>query len=172
MVSPPGSPQPRRDDGARVLTAVVVTLGVGGVAGGTVTWLLRLLDRVTGVRPDAGTAAAFLTTMTFLGALLPGAVATALERRRTARVLLVAGGVAAGLLVGRLGLDRLAAASAPATVVVVVLVAALAGVVAGAVWATALFTRSAVGPGGTGLTGPRLPVGDDLGPTPRGGGSR
>lgn len=168
---------PRHVVGARVLTAVVVTLEVGGVAGGTVAWLLRLLARATGSAPDAGTAVTFLTTMTFFGALLPGAVATALQRRRTARGLLVAGGVAvAGLLVGRLvgllGLDRLATASAPAAGVLVVLVVALAGVVAGAVWATAWLTRSAVGPGGSGLAGPRRPAGVDRRATPGGGGSR
>ncbi|MCK6212263.1 hypothetical protein KZX45_17105 [Georgenia sp. EYE_87] len=141
--------------GARVLAAVVITLGVGGVAAGTVTWLLRVLDRATGSTPDAGTAGTFLTTMTFLVALLPGTLAAAVERRRSSRVLLSAGGLTvAGLLVARVW-DRPAAESAAALGIVVVTVV-LIGVVAGAVWAAAWLTRSAVGPGGSGLAGPRV----------------
>jgi hypothetical protein len=155
--SPVPPPPPRRDDGARVLTAVVVTLGVGGVAGGTVAWLLRFLALAAGTRPDAGTTGMFLTVMTFVVALLPGAVATALERRRTGRLLLAAGGIAVVvLLAARLDRELPSAASLPAVGVTVLLVAALLAVVVGAVWATAWLTRSAVGPGGSGLAGPTL----------------
>jgi drug/metabolite transporter superfamily protein YnfA len=170
-MSPSSLPLRGRTSGARALAAVVVTLGVGGVAGGTVAWLLRLLARATGGGPDAGTTEMFLTTMSFLVALLPGALATALERRRGGRVLLAAGGVAvAGFLVARLAPDRLAAASVPAIGVVVVLGAALTGVVTGAVLATAWLTRSAVGPGGSGLAGPPHASRDGREPTRGGGG--
>jgi hypothetical protein len=147
-------------------------MGVGGVAGGTVTWLLRVLDRVAGDRPDGGTTGLFLTTVTFLLALFPGALATALGRRHGARVLLAAGGLAVvTVLVARLGWDRLTGAPAPAVGAALALTAAMAAVVAGAAWATAWLTRSAVGPGGSGLAGPRPPSRGSQGPTLGGGGS-
>ncbi|GAA4288816.1 hypothetical protein [Georgenia daeguensis] len=156
-MSPSSLPRRGRTTGARVLTAVVVTLGIGGTAGGAVAWLLRLLAVATGSRPDAGTAETFLVTMTFLVALLPGALATALERRRSARVLLVAGGVAVlGLLLAPIWV-QLGGASGPGVGALVVSTVVLAGVVAGAVWATAWLIRAAVGPGGSGLAGPPPP---------------
>jgi len=132
-------------DGARVLAAVVVTLGVGGVAGGVSVWLLRLAALAAGERPDAGTTGMFLAVVTFVACLLPGAVATALGRRRTGRALLAAGS-AGVVIVGAVAQhgDRLAALSPAALGVTVVLYGGLLAVVAGAAVATAWLTAASV----------------------------
>ncbi|WP_418605254.1 hypothetical protein [Georgenia sp. SUBG003] len=82
--------------GARILAAVVVALGVGGVAGGVSVWLLRFIALASGDRPDAGTTGTFFGVVAYVIVLLPGAVAVALGRRRTGRVLLAAGCVVRG----------------------------------------------------------------------------
>jgi hypothetical protein len=134
-------------DGARVLAAVVVTLGVGGVAGGVSVWLLRLAALAAGSHPDAGTTGMFVAVMTFVGGLLPGAVATALGRRRTGRVLLAAGSVGVAI-VGSLAQDwhRLADLSAGALGLTLLLDATLLAVVVGAAAATEWLTAAAVRP--------------------------
>lgn len=138
-------PRGRRADGARLLTAVVVTLGTGGLAGGAVTWLLRFTALATGGRPDDGTTGTFLAVTTFVVALLPGAVATALGRRRTGRALLAAGAVGvAVLLAAAHEWDRLAGLAPAALGAIVPLWAAVLGVVAGAAVATAWLTGAAV----------------------------
>jgi hypothetical protein len=136
-------------DGARVLAAVVVTIGVGGVAGGVSAWLLRFIALATGGQPDAGTTGTFLAVLTFVVGLLPGAVAVALGRRRTGRALLVAGSVGV-VAVGAAtrdwtSLDGLS----PATLAVTVaLYGAMLAVVVGAASATGWLTGAAVRPTG------------------------
>lgn len=141
-------------DGARVLAAVVVALGVGGVAGGISVWLLRFVDLLAGARPDPGTAGTLLAVVTFVVGLLPGAVATALGRRRTGRALLAAGGVAV-VVSGAAGQawGRLAHLAPPALGVTVLLYGLLLAVVIAAIAATGWLSSAAVRPWGRGGPG-------------------
>jgi len=134
-------------DGARILAGVVVTLGVGGVAGGISVWLLRFIALAVGLPPDAGTTGMFLAVVTFVVGLLPGAVAVALGRRRTGRALLAAGSVGV-VVVGSATRDwtGLAGLALAALAVTVVLYGALLAVVVGAAVATGWLSGAAVRP--------------------------
>ncbi|PFG39468.1 hypothetical protein ATJ97_1974 [Georgenia soli] len=134
---------------ARVLAGVVVTLGVGGVAGGVCVWLLRLAALAAGERPDAGTTGMLVAVVTFVAALLPGAVATALGRRRTGRALLAAGSVVVATA-GAAAQDwqRLSVLSPVALGVTVALYGGLLAVVVGAAAATDWLADAAVRPVG------------------------
>lgn len=134
-------------DGARVLAAVVVTLGVGGFAGGVSVWLLRFAALAAGERPDAGTTGTFLAVTVFVVGLLPGAVAVAMGRRSAGRALLAAGCVGV-VVAGSAAQDweRLTGLSPVALGVVVALHGAVLAVVVGAAVATDWLTAGAVRP--------------------------
>lgn len=117
-----------RQIGSRVAAGALAAVVLGVLAGGVARVLMRLLVVLSGDTPRFSTAGTLGVLLIFATVMLPGAIVTALGRRRAGTVLLVLG---AALLVFQsvnipLQEDRTAFVSAGPAVTVFILLVLLA----------------------------------------------